>query len=579
MKDYEGQFTDIWRKYEKSRDYIDKKALVRRTDECWRFYLGDQWHGLESGGERLPMLNFIKPIVRYKTAVVAQNAMIANYSPADGDEDTLAACELLNEHFRQSWEKGKMDSNLWDIVRAAQIQGDAYLFYGTPSDMEPQILPNVNVLFADEQEQNIQSQPYLMIYERRFVRDIREEAKRNKIPPELIDTITADDETDKQLGNITEIDQSSATDGKCASILYLAKDSEGIVHIARSTKTCVYQQDTRLQATDYEGNYVGVGLKSYPIVSFIWERIPNSARGQSEVRTLIPNQLELNKTLARRSMAVKMCAFPRLAYDSNAVTNPDALDNVGVKIKLSNTNAQSIREMIQYLEPQSMSNDAKSLSDELMKMTRELAGAGDIATGSVDPTQASGAAIIAVKNQNELPLNENVATKTQFVEDLALLWFDIWAAYNPNGIEVETEGETGEADEQGQPVTGMIKQTIPPEVLERMKVHVRVDVSQANPFSKLAQEQALERMLQAQQLTFEEYIEALDDDSNVPKRKIQDILKKRQQQQMSQQQSQLQQAAELLQQQNQTIAQLSGGQPGTERTEQEAIPNEMPIMQ
>lgn len=535
MRDYTEQFTEIWRKYQRSREYLDQRNLVKKTDECWRFFIGDQWHGLESGGEQLPMVNFIKPIVRYKTAVVSQNTMTAVYSPqGKSDPELLSACELLNEKFRQMWEKGKLDAKLWQIVTAAQIQGESYLYYGTPSDMEPQVLSNVNVLFADEQEPDIQKQKYIMIYERRFVSDVREEARQNGISEEDIAAIVSDEETDKQLGNVTEIRADSGADGKCESILYMAKDENGVVCVGRSTKTCVYQPIQPLRSKDAQENPIGLGLLSYPIVPFIWERMPNSARGNSEVRALIPNQLEYNKTLARRSMAVKLCAFPRVAYKENAIANPEALDSVGVKIRMQNMGDERIGDAIQYLSAQPISGDAKLLSDELRDTTRELAGAGDIATGSVDPTRASGAAIIAVKNQNELPLNDAVAAKTQFVEDLALLWFDLWVAYHPNGLDVEVDEAVG-ADEYGQGMKQKSKRTISAATLEEMKVNVRVDVSQANPFSKLAQEQALERLLAGQYITFEEYIDALGDDSNVPKRKIKDILERRRQMQMAQQ--------------------------------------------
>lgn len=53
--------TDIWRKYERGRDYLNKKSIVEKTDRNWAFFAGDQWRGLESGGEKMPILNFIKP--------------------------------------------------------------------------------------------------------------------------------------------------------------------------------------------------------------------------------------------------------------------------------------------------------------------------------------------------------------------------------------------------------------------------------------------------------------------------------------------------------------------------------------
>lgn len=133
--------------------------------------------------------------------------------------------------------------------------------------------------------------------------------------------ITGDEEKERQIGNREEVHGSD----KCTSILYMEKDENGIVNVARSTKCCVYEPLHPISGSDSDGNPHG-GLKSYPIVNMIWEKVPNSARGISEVKQLIPNQLELNKTLARRSMSVKMTAFPRIAYDATAIQDPEAVE-------------------------------------------------------------------------------------------------------------------------------------------------------------------------------------------------------------------------------------------------------------
>lgn len=515
--DNQELYTEIWKKYDRCREYLNQINLVARTEECWRFYLGDQWHGLESGGERLPLFNIIKGVVRYKTSVVAQNAMIAVYSPMGRTEEALAACDTLNMFFRQNWEKGKLDAKLWTVVKRAQIQGESYLFYGTDDMTDPQILSNVNVLFADEQETDIQKQPYILIYERRSVKSVREEAKANNVAEEEIARITSDTHTEYQLGGRQEAKATDGDDGKCESILFMEKDEDGIVWVARSTKSCVYQPKRKIQATDSEGNFTGIGLRSYPIVPFVWEEQPNSCRGYSGVRAMIPNQLELNKTLARRSISVKMCAFPKVVYDGNVVTDPAAIDKVGQKVRIQNLSARNISDVISYLNPATMSSDAKALAEDLLSYTRDLEGAGEAATGQIDPEKASGTAILAVKNQSELPLNEYVSRKTQFVEDLAMVWFDMILAYMPNGLTIEDEDESGT----------IITREIPADILEHLRVNVRVDVSQANPFSKLAREQALERMLEKNWITFEEYVDALDEDSNVPKAKVKEILEKR----------------------------------------------------
>lgn len=141
--------------------------------------------------------------------------------------------------------------------------------------------------------------------------------------------ITGDEEKERQIGNREEVHGSD----KCTSILYMEKVENGIVNVARSTKCCVYEPLRPISGSDSDGNPHG-GLKSYPLVNMIWEKVPNSARGISEVKQLIPNQLELNKTLARRSMSVKMTAFPRIAYDATAIQDPEALELVGAAIGL-----------------------------------------------------------------------------------------------------------------------------------------------------------------------------------------------------------------------------------------------------
>ena len=71
----EKECTDIWRKYQAGKDHHNKANMYTLTEKCHRFYEGDQWHGLQSGDEELPVLNFIKPICRYKIAMVAIHLM------------------------------------------------------------------------------------------------------------------------------------------------------------------------------------------------------------------------------------------------------------------------------------------------------------------------------------------------------------------------------------------------------------------------------------------------------------------------------------------------------------------------
>lgn len=500
-------YTKIWMMYQKCKDYLDKQKIVRKTERNWNFYIGNQWVGCNTGGEELPVINFISPIVRYKTAIVYQNSMTAKYSDIENKPDLQPIYEILNQNFAKNWEKSKMDSKTWDIIKGAAIQGDSYVFWEDErTDMPPKILPNTAVLLGDENITELQAQPFIIIRERLSVVDVREKAKQNGIPKKDIELIVGD--SDANANNGVFMNQYEVSN-KVTSLLYMTKEN-GIVKIARSTAQCVYEP---LHAI--EGDVTG--LHSYPICSMIWEPVPYNARGVSEVAQLIPNQLEVNKTAARRAITIKLCAFPRIAYDSSTVQNPEDLDTVGKPIEVSGGGAQSISQQVAYLNATNISSDAKYFQDDLLQMTKDLAGASDYAMGNVNPEQASGQAIIAVRDSAQVPLNENVARYKQFVEDVALLWFDMWVAYNPNGIEVTTTNENGEN------VQNLISQ----EQLQELKPTVRIDVSQDNQWTKLSEQQWLDNMFDRQQLSIEEYAELAPDNGTVPKGKLRAVLAKR----------------------------------------------------
>lgn len=504
---------NIWAKYQKGRDYLDKKGLVNKVDRYWNFYLGNQWAGLETGGEELPFENIIKPVCKYKVATVSQNTMTAVYTDMEDRTEFNNVCKLLGKSFSRFWEKAKMDTLAWEVIRAACIEGDNYLYFDSLDITSAQQLSTTQLVFANEQETDIQKQDWIIIYQRRSVKEIREEAKENGIKKSDIELIVGDKNNTHEIGNKTEVDGEE----KCDDIIYFTR-KDGVVHYAKATKAVEYCPLTPLAATDVNGNQV-TSLKLYPIVKFIWERRPNDARGNSEVMQLIPNQIEINKTLARRSISVKMTAFPRIAYDSTAIENPDDLERVGAAIAMNGA-AGNIDTMIKYLNPASMSHDAQALLSDLITTTRELAGAGDAAMGNIDPQRASGAAITAVRDQQALPLNEQIAEYKQFAEDLAMLIFDMEVAYNPRGLEVTYE-------ENGQ----MMTEVISPEQLEELKPSIRIDVSQDNGWTKYAEQQELANHLNAQHITFEEYVDLLPEGSPLPVNKMQAIINKRKEQQ------------------------------------------------
>lgn len=511
----------FWDRYVKGIDYIQKKNLILETNRNWSFYAGRQWEGLNSGGEELPFLNFIKPTIKHKVSTVSQNNMVANYSDAEGNEDMAAVYDRLNARFSADWERSNMDMELWATMKDSAVTGDGIQYYGTDKVSDMQRLPCTAVLYGDESNQNIQQQPYIIIVQRLTVESVKAEAEKNGIPDEEIQQIVPDNETDNTIGNREEVaEDRMSPNSKVTCIIHMEK-KDGIVHVAKCTRSVVYEHEHPITVKDSRGESTR-GLTLYPLVKISWEDYPNDARGLSEVKQLIPNQLEINKTLARRSLIIKMTAYPRIAYDENIVSNPEALEKVGEAIAVSTGGAQSINQAIAYLNPAQSNSDPKNYADDLLSITQELSGSGETAMGNINPNRVAASAIIAIRDQAALPLNEQVAKMKTFVEDLAKLWIEMWLVYEPNGFDVvmkETNPMTGEEFDMVQKITK--------EDLDMLKPNIRIDTSQDNPWTKEAEQNWLDGVLDKQYITFEEYVDASPEHGIVPKNKMEAIIEKR----------------------------------------------------
>ena len=498
--------TEIWSRYSRSKEYMDVKGILTHTEKNWQMYVGDQWAATKDseGMEDLPMLNFIKPTVNYKTSSVSSTQVTAVFS--DLNNVNSQTVDKLTSLFDVSWERSKMRKISKKILRMAAVQGDSYLFWGEGGDTRkaPQIILNTQIHLGDENVQNIQEQPWIIIEERLDPEAVKERAKLAGASEEQIKEILSDSDTSNTLYNKKEVKD------KVLCLLYMEKDRKtGIISAGRCTKTFMFEKLKPVQQTK-NSEFYGDGLTMYPIVQMVWEDVPNTARGVSEVEQLIPNQLELNKMLARRAISGKLTAFPRLAYDDSSIDNPEDLDKVGAKIRLNGGNATAIANMVTYLAPQSMSPDAKQLCDELLNQTRTLAGASDAQLGNIDLSRVSGTAAQTIRDQQQLPLNQQQEMYQDFIENVALLWFELWKVYYPAGMQMDgIQIEEGEID------------TIVP--------NVRVDIAEDTSLSKMAMQQELVNLFNGGKLTFEEFVEAYPEHSSLPKEKLRQIVANRQQ--------------------------------------------------
>ena len=531
--------TAIWTLYEKGRNFHRLTGIYNDTDINYRMYNGNQWGRAKLGDVEPVQKNFIKPIVKYKVGVVHDNLYAIVYSSMNFENKEFRKyaekiCEMLNKKAARIWEKDKMDFKGRRITKDAAINDEGIIY--VDYDLEKQtplneIIKKNDIYYGNENDDDIQAQPYILIRKRMPVSSVIEMASKEGLSEEKLELIIGDNDTFEESGEAAkeEIDN-------MVTVITKMYKKDGTIHFSMATRWLVIKEDK------------DSGLTYYPVAHINWEEKEGSARGEGEVRYLVPNQIEVNRTEIRRVIVVKFQAYPQRIVNIEKIVNPAALNQVGGNIHVKGgASTDDVAKIVNTLQPAQMSPDVKQLQEDLIQVTRDLAGAGDIATGSVNPEDASGRAILAVQNAQRSPMTEQKESYKNFVEDLAKIWLDMFTVYSQDGIKLE--------EEIVDPATGEITTqltTVPQSALQELQASVKVDITAKSSYDKLAREMSKENLLinglfSVQRLPeLKLYLDTLDDDDNMPKQDILDAVEKAEKEQ--QRIAEIQAQAQMMQQ-------------------------------
>lgn len=460
----------IRREFAAGQQYKDAIGLYETYELNEAFYIGDQWRGVDADDMPKPVLNFLQRVVSMRIAKVGSQDWGVRFLAFRTDEKSDAISRMLSDQVDQVIER----TNLKAIARTAQrnenVDGDACVYFdfdadaesgmGVPGAVTCEILENINVYFGNRYSRDVQSQPYIIIHQRRFLGDVKDEARENGMKDEDVESITGDSDEH-------QMEQDSPSD--LVTVLIKLWKEDGTVHAIKIVNNLVLRKEW------------DTGYKLYPIAWTSCEIVKSSCHGRSLLTGLLPNQIAMNKAWAGILWQIWKAGFSVTVVDESRIPEWDGTPGQVLKTR---GGVGSVRDAVMYLEPAPVPTSVITAMDGLMSTTRDCMGASDATMGDVNPDNAS--AIIALQQADEQPLELRKQAYHDFVEQMCRIIADIIRArYGKRQVMMATPT----TDEYGQQQNEMQLQEFDFSTLDDLQMSMRVDVGASSLYSEQLQVQ------------------------------------------------------------------------------------------
>ena len=510
----------IWKQYCAGLDFNNKLRLVENVANNENFFIGKQWEGVISNGLPTPVFNILKQIVLHQVATITSDNFTISATPlraSANDKRLEMASQVVNSELRALFKVNKLPNLSRIMMRNAAVDGDGCMFTyfdpdaptgldGIKGAIKTEIIDNTRVLFGNPNSRSVQSQPYIIIWKRRQIDDVKDEARANGLSEEEIQNISAD--TDD---NNSRMD--SYVDDKCTVLTKLWRDKKtGTIWGCEVTKGAVIRKP-------YD-----VRIKSYPVTWICWDYVQECYHGQALFTGLIPNQEFINKAYAMAMLSQMTSAFPTKLFDRTRITT--WTNQVGAQIAVDG----SVEGVAKILEPAQISPQIAQFINSTIENTQSLTGATAAALGNTRPDNTS--AIIALQRAAAIPAEITKQNLYECLEDLGRIYIEFMAAYyGTRPVDIPAAVAVGDEIAQfANANVGMMQQEFDFAQLEDCPMTIGLDVGASSYWSEVASMQTLENLLQLGLITVADFLERIPD-GYVAKR--QELLDKYKQKEMA----------------------------------------------
>jgi hypothetical protein len=535
---------EIFEEYEQGMDYkasLGNRGIADQSKMNERFYVGDQWHGVQAGNSRpLVRRNIIKRIGEYKISSICANPVTVNYS-ADGIPNTIdmktkqdeirnqmmngtaPVGEITNEEIdvvmdsltvyqKVTAERLKFNEKTATVARESYISGTSFLYtywdeaietglfaddgktQPIVGDINCEILNVVNVVLGDPNCTDIQRQPYIIVSQRKTVAEAKREARKNKRSQADIDSIVADENSAKY--NAGDYGESEPENNKRVTILtkfwkeYDKDERKHRIKALRCTEKAIIR-------TEWDMN-----IRLYPLADFPWMPRFSCGYGDSEITYLIPNQIAVNRALSAAVWSAMITGMPKMIVNRDLVHEPVTNDPAQI-ININSSGDYDTARALSYVQPPQFASQLQNVVADIADNTLVDSGANDAALGDLRPDNAS--AIIAMREAALQPMQVYQNRFYAFIEDVARIWADFWLnMYGNRPLKIQDKD-------------GIRYMPFDSERYKNLIVNARVDVGVSTLLGEPVVIATLDNLLQAGLITPLQYLE------RIPKGTIPDV--------------------------------------------------------
>lgn len=460
----------IWKEFTSGQNYKAELGLYDTYRQNENFYVGDQWIGVDAEDLDKPVLNFLRRVTGMVIAKIVSTDWGVRFKAFQDTPENDNISRMLSDQVDQTIERLNLKEMARVAMRNVCVDGDACVFFDFDADAESgmnepgaitaEVLENINVYPGNKYDRRVQEQPYIIIHMRRFLGDVQDEARKNGVPEEDVNSIRGDtDENQMEAGSPSDL----------VSVLLKMWKEDGTVHCIKTVKDLVIRKEWDTK------------LKLYPVAWTSWEIVKSSFHGRAMLTGLVPNQIAMNKTWAGILYQIQKTGFAMPVIDKTKIQEWDGTPG---KMIEAYGNVGNVRDAIMYLEAAPIPTSVMSAMDSLMSTSRDCMGASDATVGDVNPNNAS--AIIALQQADEQPLELQKQNFHGFVEQMARIIADVMRAFY--GKRTVMMNATY-IDEMGQQVSELRPTEFDFSTLDQLQMTMRVDVGASSLYSEQLQVQ------------------------------------------------------------------------------------------